>query len=158
MCEYIDSLDDVLESFLSEYREKRKHRQQKSAKEAVGVVVGGGDDPFDSIDYSITSSISTTATDPVNTDWIPTSTDQQRDDRTSRDMEDSFDNDDEEEQGGGEEYYFTTPEHPTGVELVLNLLSTWGDKFYIGLTGIEVYTSTGIPANIAQVCVHLYTV
>ena len=73
-------------------------------------------------------------------------------------MEDSFDNDDEEEQGGGEECYFTTPEHPTGVELVLNLLSTWGDKFYIGLTGIEVYTSTGIPASIAQVCTSTYCI
>ena len=144
-------LDDVLESFLSEYREKRQHRQQKSSTEATAI--GEGVDPFDSIDhsYSVTSSISTTATD---TDWppIPTTTSQQRDDRTSRDMEDSFDDNGEEGEGEGEgEYCFRTPEHPTGTELVVNLLSTWGDKFYIGLTGIEVYTSTGHPAVIAQV-------
>ena len=141
----------MLESFLSEYREKRQHRQQKSSTEATAV--GEGIDPFDSIDhsYSVTSSISTTATD---TDWppIPTTTSQQRDDRTSRDMEDSFDDDGEEGEG---EYFFRTPEHPTGTELVLNLLSTWGDKFYIGLTGIEVYTSTGQPPTIAQVQVHV---
>ena len=143
-------LDDVLESFLSEYREKRHHRQQKSAKEAV-VVAGGGADPFDSIDhsYSVASSTSTTTTDTVNTNWAPAATNQQRDDSTSRDMEDSLDDDEEPDEG--EECYFTTPEHPEGVELVLNLLSTWGDKFYIGLTGIEVYTSTGQPATIAQV-------
>ena len=146
---FFSCLDDVLESFLSEYREKRQHRQQKSSKESA-TVGEGGVDPFDSIDhsYSVTSSISTTATDA---DWppIPT-TSQQRDDHTSRDMEDSFDDDGEEGEGEGE-YCFRTPEHPAGVELVLNLLSTWGDKFYIGLTGIEVYTSTGQPATIAQV-------
>ena len=70
-------------------------------------------------------------------------------------MEDSLD--DDEEQNEEEEYCFTTPEHPTGVELVLNLLSTWGDKFYIGLTGIEVYTSTGQPATIVQVGTRTYT-
>lgn len=125
------------------------------------VGVGGeGTDPFDSIDhsYSVASSTSTTATDPINTDWTPAPTNQQRDDGTSRDMEDSFDSDEElgEEEEG---YCFATPEHPTGVELVLNLLSTWGDKFYIGLTGIEVYTSTGQPPTIAQVgCMYIYIV
>lgn len=129
----------MLESFLSEYREKRQHRQQKSTTAAVveGVY------PFDSIDYdySVLGSTSTT-------DWAPTPTNQQlHDDGTSRDMEDSYDDDIQQE----DEYCFTTPEHPQGVELVLNLLTTWGDKFYIGLTGIEVYTSTGQPATIAQV-------
>jgi hypothetical protein len=67
-------------------------------------------------------------------------------------MEDSFDDDEEQWEGEEERYCFRTPEHPSGAELVINLLTTWGDKFYIGLTGIEVYTSTGQPANIAQVC------
>ncbi len=139
---FYSHVDDVLESFLSEYREKRQHRQQKSA----ATLVGEGSDPFDSTDHSYFSSTSTTATDTANIDWAPTPTNQQRDDGgTSRDMEDSF----EEEEG--DDYYFATPEHPQGTELVLNLLSTWGDKFYIGLTGIEVYTSTGQPASIIQV-------
>lgn len=37
------------------------------------------------------------------------------------------------------------------MELVINLLTTWGDKFYIGLNGIEIYGNTGEPAHIAEV-------
>ena len=33
---------------------------------------------------------------------------------------------------------YTTPTLPRGQELVFNIQSTWGDKHYVGLTGIEV--------------------
>ena len=46
---------------------------------------------------------------------------------------------------------FSIPELPIGRELVLNILTTWGDRFYVGLTGIEIYTASGEPAKIAQV-------
>ena len=60
------------------------------------------------------------------------------------DTEDGIDEDD---------VSFTTPVDPEGVELVINLLSTWGDSFYIGLSGIEIYTKTGEPARVQKVSV-----
>jgi len=42
------------------------------------------------------------------------------------------------------------PELPCGQDLVVSILSTWGDKHYVGLNGIEVFTSTGEPAPIAK--------
>ena len=47
--------------------------------------------------------------------------------------------------------WLTIPELPIGRELVINILSTWGDRFYVGLTGIEIYTASGAPATIKQV-------
>ena len=46
---------------------------------------------------------------------------------------------------------FCTPELPRGKHLRLNILSTWGDKHYVGLTGIEVFTDTGEKAVIKEV-------
>jgi len=46
---------------------------------------------------------------------------------------------------------FYIPELPLGKELVLNILATWGDKYYVGLTGIEVFTASGEPAVISEV-------
>ena len=48
---------------------------------------------------------------------------------------------------------FMTPELPRGRELVLHILSTWGDRFYVGLTGVEIYTVTGELAQVEQVSV-----
>ena len=46
---------------------------------------------------------------------------------------------------------YSTPELPTGQQLVLNLLTTWGDQFYIGLTGFEIFTASGERASITEV-------
>lgn len=46
---------------------------------------------------------------------------------------------------------FSIPELPIGRELVINILSTWGDRFYVGLTGIEVFTASGEQAKIKYV-------
>ena len=67
--------------------------------------------------------------------------------------------------GGGEsecEGCFPIPELPTGCELVINILTTWGDRYYVGLTGIEVFTASGEKAQIAEVssvcvCAVVYT-
>ena len=52
----------------------------------------------------------------------------------------------EEREGG-----FCTPELPRGKHLQLNILTTWGDRYYVGLTGIEVFTDTGEKAVIEEV-------
>ena len=46
---------------------------------------------------------------------------------------------------------YSTPELPTGQQLVLNLLTTWGDQFYVGLTGLEIFTASGERASVTQV-------
>ena len=33
----------------------------------------------------------------------------------------------------------TIPELPTGTRLIFKLISSWGDKKYIGLTALEVF-------------------
>ena len=46
---------------------------------------------------------------------------------------------------------FVIPELPYGRELVINIRSTWGDKHYVGLTGVEVFASSGEQINITKV-------
>ena len=43
------------------------------------------------------------------------------------------------------------PELPIGRVLIINILSTWGDRYYVGLTGIEIYTAVGKLARIKEV-------
>lgn len=46
---------------------------------------------------------------------------------------------------------FVIPELPYGREIAINIRSTWGDKHYVGLTGIEVFSSAGDQVNIVKV-------
>uniref|UniRef100_A0A914W5S6 KATNIP domain-containing protein n=1 Tax=Plectus sambesii TaxID=2011161 RepID=A0A914W5S6_9BILA len=46
---------------------------------------------------------------------------------------------------------FVIPELPSGRALVFKLLTTWGDPFYVGLNGIEVFTDNGSKANVESI-------
>ncbi|XP_045212183.2 katanin-interacting protein-like isoform X2 [Mercenaria mercenaria] len=46
---------------------------------------------------------------------------------------------------------FMIPELPYGRELVINIRTTWGDKHYVGFTGIEVFASTGEQVSITKI-------
>ncbi|XP_036144382.1 katanin-interacting protein isoform X2 [Monomorium pharaonis] len=46
---------------------------------------------------------------------------------------------------------FIIPELPSGDSLVIDILSTWGDKHYVGLNGIEIFSNTGEPARIKEI-------
>ncbi|XP_032669024.1 protein KIAA0556-like [Odontomachus brunneus] len=52
-----------------------------------------------------------------------------------------------------EKFYrnFIIPELPSGDSLVIDILSTWGDKHYVGLNGIEIFSNTGEPAKIKEI-------
>lgn len=43
------------------------------------------------------------------------------------------------------------PTLPKGRQLSINIKNTWGDRHYVGLNGIEVFTEFGKPAQIAEV-------
>ncbi|KAM6897868.1 katanin-interacting protein isoform 2-T2 [Xenentodon cancila] len=46
---------------------------------------------------------------------------------------------------------FEIPVLPLGQRLVINILSTWGDRHYVGLNGIEVFSSSGEPLRPAHI-------
>lgn len=47
---------------------------------------------------------------------------------------------------------FIIPELPSGQELVIDITSTWGDKHYLGLNGIEIFNSDGEQVKVQKVC------
>ncbi|XP_028989867.1 katanin-interacting protein isoform X2 [Betta splendens] len=46
---------------------------------------------------------------------------------------------------------FEIPVLPQGQRLVIHILSTWGDRHYVGLNGLEVFSSSGEPLRPAQI-------
>uniref|UniRef100_A0A673Y8P3 Protein KIAA0556-like n=1 Tax=Salmo trutta TaxID=8032 RepID=A0A673Y8P3_SALTR len=46
---------------------------------------------------------------------------------------------------------FEIPLLPHGQRLVINILSTWGDRHYVGLNGLEVFSSSGQPVRPAHI-------
>ena len=42
------------------------------------------------------------------------------------------------------------PTLPQGKKLEINILETWGDMNYLGLTGIEVFDELGMPIEIFE--------
>ncbi|XP_046483730.1 protein KATNIP homolog isoform X2 [Neodiprion pinetum] len=48
-------------------------------------------------------------------------------------------------------YDFIIPELPRGTTLVIDILTTWGDKHYVGLNGIEIFSDIGEPVCISKI-------
>ncbi|XP_071067322.1 katanin-interacting protein isoform X4 [Dasypus novemcinctus] len=46
---------------------------------------------------------------------------------------------------------FRIPVLPYGQRLVIDITSTWGDRHYVGLNGIEIFNSKGEPVQIASI-------
>ncbi|KAM9372446.1 katanin-interacting protein [Phaethornis superciliosus] len=50
-----------------------------------------------------------------------------------------------------DEHDFRIPVLPYGQHLVIDIQTTWGDRHYVGLNGIEVFSSKGEPVQIAKI-------
>ncbi|XP_059167114.1 katanin-interacting protein-like isoform X2 [Physella acuta] len=50
-----------------------------------------------------------------------------------------------------EDSEFTIPELPYGKEMVINIKTTWGDHHYVGLTGIQLFSSQGEQVTVAKI-------
>lgn len=48
---------------------------------------------------------------------------------------------------------FIIPEMPRGRKLEFNIVQTWGDINYLGLTGIEVFDGEGLPIKLEASCI-----
>ncbi|KAL5018794.1 hypothetical protein ScPMuIL_004516 [Solemya velum] len=46
---------------------------------------------------------------------------------------------------------FVIPELPVGKNLVINIKSSWGDRHYVGLTGVEIFSSTGEQVTVSKI-------
>lgn len=46
---------------------------------------------------------------------------------------------------------FKIPVLPYGQHLVIDIKSTWGDRHYVGLNGIEIFSSSGEPVQISSI-------
>ncbi|XP_051789759.1 katanin-interacting protein [Erpetoichthys calabaricus] len=46
---------------------------------------------------------------------------------------------------------FEIPILPQGQHLTISITSTWGDRHYVGLNGIEIFSSTGEPVRVAGI-------
>ncbi|MGH0140106.1 UNVERIFIED_CONTAM: hypothetical protein FKN15_000556 [Acipenser sinensis] len=46
---------------------------------------------------------------------------------------------------------FEIPVLPRGQHLVINILSTWGDRHYVGMNGMDIFSSTGEPIQVARI-------
>lgn len=56
----------------------------------------------------------------------------------------------EAEDGSG----FLIPVLPAGQRLRVDIWSTWGDRHYVGLNGIEIFSSKGEPVQVARIQAH----
>ena len=55
---------------------------------------------------------------------------------------------------------FVIPELPYGRELMINIKTTWGDKHYVGLTGIDIFAMSGEQVTVTKVMIifHLFNI